>query len=160
MREGNDPFAGPEAQSGNDTSPFFPGCRPAPNALIHPDDREASMDQQPANSTQSHPVDTAAAPSGQAPALKLHTAGAANLAYLYQDGSGHAYLYFRGLHFDVDDYVPESLSGHRLMAPAGTAGQFVCRQMLTHYGYREDGWPELARRFLLQHLITKPGLQR
>ena len=83
--------------------------------------------------------------------LKLQTAGPANAAYLEKDTVGRVYLYFRGLHFGVDDYVPDSLVGRWSRAPCATAGQFICRQMLTHYGYHEDSWPELARRFLLQH---------
>ena len=83
--------------------------------------------------------------------LKLQTTGPANAAYLEQDTSKRVYLFFRGLHFGVDDYVPDALVESRSRTPCATAGQFICRQMLTHYGYHEDAWPELARRFLLQH---------
>ena len=83
--------------------------------------------------------------------LKLQTTGPANAAYLEQDTGKRVYLFFRGLHFGVDDYVPDALVGSRSRTPCPTAGQFICRQMLTHYGYHEDAWPELARRFLLQH---------
>ena len=100
----------------------------------------------------------------QAVVLKLQTSGPANAAYLEKDTSGRVYLYFRGLHFGVDDYVPDSLVGKRSRAPCATAGQFICRQMLMLYGYHEDGWPELARRFLLQHRpiqhAGRPALNR
>lgn len=87
----------------------------------------------------------------QAPVLKLHTAGPANRAYLEQDGTGRLSLYFRGLHYGVDDYVPNSLFGSRSISPNATAGEFVCRQMLRRYGYDEDEWPALARQFLMMH---------
>ena len=87
----------------------------------------------------------------QGPVLKLHTVGPANRAYLEQDGTGRLYLYFRGLHYGVDDYVPCSLFGSRSISPSVTAGEFVCRQMLRRYGYHEDDWPTLVREFLLKH---------
>ena len=88
------------------------------------------------------------------PALKLQTTGPGNLAYLEQDSSGRVFLHFRGLRFDVDDFVPASLTGKRRQ-PASTAGEFVCRQMLMHHGYREEAWPALAYRFLLQHAARR-----
>jgi hypothetical protein len=88
------------------------------------------------------------------PALKLQTTGPGNLAYLEQDSSGRVFLHFRGLRFDVDDLVPASLAGKRRQ-PASTAGEFVCRQMLMHHGYREEAWPALAYRFLLQHAARR-----
>ena len=91
--------------------------------------------------------------------LKLQTTGPANAAYLEQDTSKRVYLFFRGLHFGVDDYVPDALVGIRSRTPCATAGQFICRQMLTHYGYHEDAWPELARRFLLQHKPIQHALR-
>ena len=84
-------------------------------------------------------------------ALSLRTTGSANRAYLEQDMHGRVYLYFRGLRFAVEDFVPNSLVGSRQIAPSVTAGEFVCRQMLRDYGYHEDQWPELARQFLLKH---------
>ena len=87
----------------------------------------------------------------EAARLKLHTIGPANLAYLERDSDGRVALHFRGLLFGVDDYVPDSLIRSQLISPRGTAGEFVCRQMITRYGYREDDWPDLARQFLLQH---------
>ena len=88
--------------------------------------------------------------------LELHTAGAANRAYL-QEASGRVSLYFRGLHFGVDDYVPNSLAGSRSAWTGGTAGQFTCRQMLARHGHDEDAWPALARQFLLQHARSHAG---
>ena len=116
------------------------------------DYREAVMGQnQPIFSSQTR-LNPAASPHlAEALVLKLQTTGPANAAYLEQDTSGRVYLYFRGLHFGVDDYVPDSLGGNRSRAPCATAGQFICRQMLSYYGYHEDAWPDLARRFLLQH---------
>jgi hypothetical protein len=89
--------------------------------------------------------------------LKLHTVGSANLTYLEQDDTGCLYLYFRGLHYGVDDSVPNSLIGSRSISPSVTAGEFVCRQMLRHYGYHEDEWPDLAREFLLKHTACQPA---
>jgi hypothetical protein len=96
----------------------------------------------------------------QAPMLKLHTAGPANRAYLEQDGTGRLSLYFRGLHYGVDDYLPSSLFGSRSISPNVTAGEFVCRQMLRDYGYQEDEWPALARQFLITHTTCQPDRSR
>ena len=87
----------------------------------------------------------------EAAALKLQTIGPANLAYLKCDGKGRVFLYFRGLLYGVDDYVPASLIRNHSISTSGTAGEFVCRQMLAQYGNRENDWPDLARQFLLQH---------
>ena len=87
----------------------------------------------------------------EAPVLKLHTAGPAHRAHLEQDGTGRLSLYFRGLHYGADDYLPNSLFGRRSISPSVTAGEFVCRQMLRHYGYQEDEWPTLARQFLITY---------
>jgi hypothetical protein len=120
------------------------------------DDREAPMEpHQPSSSSQPHLNQAGSAQLAEALVLKLQTTSPANSAHLEQDGSGRVFLYFRGLHFGVDDYVPDSLAGSRSRSPCGTAGQFICRQMLTHYGYHEDGWPALARRFLLQHVTSQ-----
>jgi hypothetical protein len=81
------------------------------------------------------------------PTLTLQTAFAANGAYLEQGDTGRVDLYFHGLHYGVDDYVSESLIRSLSASPNGTAGDFVLRQMLMHYGYHEDGWPSLARLF-------------
>lgn len=89
--------------------------------------------------------------------LKLQTIGAANLAYLKCDGEGRVFLYFRGLLYGVDDYVPASLIRSQLISPSGTAGEFVCRQMLARYGDREAEWPDVARQFLLQHKMYQTG---
>lgn len=88
--------------------------------------------------------------------LKLHSVGPANRAYLEHDGSGGVTLYFRGLRYGVDDYVPTSIFGSRSISPSVTAGEFVCRQMLRHYGYQEDEWPALARQFLMKHATCRP----
>ena len=109
------------------------------------------MDQHQTSSSQTRRNPAGSPHLAEALVLKLQTAGPANAAYLEQDTRGRVFLYFRGLHFGVDDYVPDSLGGSRSRAPCATAGQFVCRQMLTHYGYHEDAWPALARRFLSQH---------
>ena len=93
----------------------------------------------------------------QAPVLKLHAAGPANRVYLEQDGTGRLSLYFRGLHYGVDDYLPDSLHRSRCISPSVTAGEFVCRQMLRRYGYHEDAWPDLARQFLMNHTTCKSG---
>ena len=93
----------------------------------------------------------------EAPVLKLHTAGPANRAHLEQDGTGRLSLYFRGLHYGVDDYLPSSLFGRRSMPPRATAGEFVCRQMLRDYGFQEDEWPVLARQFLQTHTSFQPN---
>ena len=79
------------------------------------------------------------------PVLKLYTAGRANRAHLEQDANGRLSLYFRGLHYRVDDYVPNALFGIRSILPSVSAGEFVCRQMLRNYGYQEDESPALAR---------------
>ena len=92
----------------------------------------------------------------QAVVLKLHAIGPANRAYLKQDGTGRLSLYFRGLYYGVDDYVPSSLFGSRSISPSGTAGEFVCRQMLRRYGRHEDDWPGLARQFLMMHAACQP----
>ena len=86
-------------------------------------------------------------------ALKLQTIGPANLAYLKCDGKGRVFLYFRGLLYGVDDYVPASLFRSQLTSISATAGDFVCRRMLSRYGNREDEWPDVARQFLLQHAM-------
>ncbi len=93
---------------------------------------------------------------GEVLVLMLHTVGRANRAYLEQNGAGDLFLYFRGLHYGVDDYVPNSLFGIRSISPSVTAGEFVCRQMLRDHGYREDEWPTLARQFLLKHRTCRP----
>jgi hypothetical protein len=92
----------------------------------------------------------------QGPVLKLHTVGPANRAYLEQDGTGRLSLYFRGLHYGVDDYVSISLFGSRSISPSVTAGEFVCRDMLRRYGYHEAEWPTLARQFLMMHTACQP----
>jgi len=84
----------------------------------------------------------------------IPTADPADFAYLEQDGTGYVNLYFRGLRFGVDDHVPRSLVRNLAVSPNGTAWEFVCRQMLTHYGYHEDGWPALARQFLQRNVPT------
>ena len=120
------------------------------------DDREATKGpHQPCSSPQTQLNQIGLAQLSGALVLKLQTVGPANIAYLEQDGSGRVHLYFRGLHFGVDDYVPDSLAGSRSRSPFGTAGQFICRQMLMHYGYHEDGWPALARQFLSQHTASQ-----
>jgi len=91
----------------------------------------------------------------QNPVLRLHAAGPANRAHLEQDRAGRLSLYFRGLHYRVDDYLPDSLSRSRSVSPSVTAGEFVCRQMLRRYGYHEDNWPALARQFLMEHTTYK-----
>jgi len=91
-----------------------------------------------------------------APVLKLDTVGRANRAYVEQDGTGRLSLYFRGLRYGVDDYVPNSIFGSRSISAGATAGEFVCRQMLRRYGYHEDQWPSLARRFLMKHTACQP----
>ena len=52
------------------------------------------------------------------PVLKLYTAGRANRAHLEQDANGRLSLYFRGLHYRVDDYVPNALFGIRSICQA------------------------------------------
>lgn len=96
-----------------------------------------------------------AAQPEEAPVLKLDTVGPANRAYLEQDGTGRLSLYFRGLRYGVDEYVPSSLFGSPI-SPSVTAGEFVCRQMLRRYGYHEDEWPSLARQFLMKHTTCQP----
>ena len=98
--------------------------------------------------------------SEEAPVLKLHTVGPANRAHLKQDGAGRLSLYFRGLHYGVDDYLPNSLFGRRSISPSVTAGEFVCRQMLRDYGSHEDEWPALARQFLTTHTNRQPDWSR
>ena len=88
--------------------------------------------------------------------FRLPTAGPANRVQLEQDGTGHLSLYFRGLRYGVDDYLPNSLFGWRPISPSITAGEFVCRQMLRDYGYDEAEWPTLARLFLMTHTICQP----
>lgn len=95
-------------------------------------------------------------PADEAQVLRLHTAGPANRAHLEQNGVGLLSLYFRGLRYGVDDYVPNSLLGGQSMSPSVTAGEFVCRQMLRDYGYDEDQWPALARQFLIKHRACRP----
>lgn len=112
---------------------------------------------QTASVSPAQPVQAITTPVEKPPSLKLQTAGPANAAYLEQDHNGSVYLYFRGLRFGVDDYVPDSLIRSQSISPSGTAGELVCRQMLTGYGYHEDKWPLLARRFLLQHSAFQPA---
>jgi len=95
-------------------------------------------------------------PRDEAQVFRLHTAGSANRAHLEQNRAGQLSLYFRGLRYGVDDYVPNSLFGGRSMSPSVTAGEFVCRQMLRDYGYDEGEWPTLARQFLMKHKICRP----
>jgi hypothetical protein len=92
---------------------------------------------------------------GEAPVLVLHTVGPANRAYLEQDPTGGVTLHFRGLRYGVDDYLPSSLFALSI-SPSVTAGEFVCRQMLRHFGYRENEWPALARQFLMKHTACQP----
>jgi hypothetical protein len=95
-----------------------------------------------------------------APMLKFFTAGPANRARLERDRTGRLSLYFRGLHYGVDDYLPNSLFGHRPISTSVTAGEFVCRQMLRDYGNQEDEWPAVARQFLITHTSCKPARSR
>ncbi len=95
-------------------------------------------------------------PPDEAQVFRLHTAGSANRAHLEKNGAGQLSLYFRGLHYGVDDYVPNSLFAGQSMSPSVTAGEFVCRQMLRDYGYDEDQWPALAREYLLKHRACRP----
>ncbi len=95
-------------------------------------------------------------PPEEAQVFRLHTTGSANRAHLEQNGAGQLSLYFRGLHYGVDDYLPNSVFGGRSIAPSVTAGEFVCRQMLRDYGYDEDEWPALARQFLMKHRTCRP----
>jgi len=90
-----------------------------------------------------------------APILNLQTAFAATGVFLEQGDTGRVDLCFRGLHYGVEDDVPESLIRSLSVSQNGTAGDFVLRQMLMHYGYHEDEWPSLARQFLLQHAATQ-----
>ena len=94
--------------------------------------------------------------SEQAQVLRLHAAGPANRAHLEQDGPGRLSLYFRGLYYGVDDFLPNSLFGKRSKSPGITAGEFVCRQMLRDYGCHEEEWPALARQFLMKHRTSRP----
>ena len=114
-------------------------------------------DYQTASVSPAQTVQAKSVPIEKPPLLKLQTAGPANVAYLEQDRSGIVYLYFRGLRFGVDDYVPDSLIRSQALSQSGTAGELVCRQMLTNYGYHEDKWPVLARQFLLQHSVFQPA---
>ena len=103
--------------------------------------------------------DTTAAKSAPPAAVQVFrpaTAGSANRVQLQQDRTGHLSLYFRGRHYGVDDYVPNSLFGWRPVSPSITAGEFVCRQMLRDYGYDEAEWPTLARLFLMTHATYQP----
>ena len=86
---------------------------------------------------------------------KLRTVGPANRAYLTQSGSGSVKLFFRGLHYGVDDYVPNSLVGPRSIRADATAGEFVCRQMLRDFGAREEDWPLLVKVFLATREIYR-----
>jgi len=125
---------------------------PAPEMRMDFDYREAPMGQhQSIPSSQTHRNPAGSGPLAEARVFKLQTTGPANTAFLEQDSSGRVHLNFRGLRFGADDYVPDSLGGSRTRSPRATAGQFICRQMITHHGYHEDKWPALARRFLLQH---------
>ena len=89
--------------------------------------------------------------------FRLPHTGSANRVQLQQDGTGRLSLYFRGLHYGVDDYLPNSLFGWRPVAPSITAGEFVCRQMLRDYGYDEGEWPTLACLFLMTHTNGQPN---
>ena len=70
------------------------------------------------------------APPEEVQVFRLYTVGSANRAHLEQNGAGQLSLYFRGLRYGVDDYVPNSLCAGRSMGLSVTAGEFVCRQML------------------------------
>ena len=96
------------------------------------------------------------APPEEVQVFRPATAGSANRVQLQQDRTGHLSLYFRGRHYGVDDYVPNSLLGWRPISPCVTAGEFVCRQMLRDYGYDEAEWPNLARLFLMTHTPCQP----
>ena len=103
--------------------------------------------------------DTYAAKSaspGEVQVFRLPQSGSANRVQLEQDGTGRLSLYFRGLHYGVDDYLPNSLFGWRPVWPSITAGEFVCRQMLRDFGYDEAEWPTLARLFLMTHATYQP----
>ena len=106
--------------------------------------------------TPSEPQALASTQARMATVLKLHTAGRANRAHLIQDDPNGVFLCFRGMRYGVDDYVPTSLSASRSSSPTITAGEFVCRQMLRQHGPDEDGWPVLARQFLMNHATVKP----
>jgi hypothetical protein len=108
------------------------------------------------SASQSQPAQPKSAQREDPPGLALPTAGRGNLAYLEQDSTGCVYLYFRELHFGVDDCVPDSLVRSQSISPGRTAGDFVYKLMLTCYGYRDDGWPPLARRFLWQRTTGQP----
>ncbi len=114
-------------------------------------------DYQTASVAPAQPDQAPSTPIEKPPLLKLQTAGPANVAYLEQDNSGIVHLYFRGMRFGVDDFVPDSLIRSQTISPSGTAGELVCRHMLTLHGYHEDKWPHLARRFLLQHSTFQPA---
>jgi hypothetical protein len=88
--------------------------------------------------------------SQKVPVLRLGTTRPVNRAYLQPDRTGRVALYFRGMAYDVDDYLNESRFGTRAILGV-TAGEFVCRQMLRDYGYQEEEWPALARQFLIKH---------
>lgn len=107
-------------------------------------------------------------PSPQAPYAQMREAaesnpqpaGPANFACLERDATGCVCLHYRGMRYGVDDYVPESLLHSQSFSPSGTAGEFVCRLMLTRYGYREEEWPALARDFLMTHTAYMPDRSR
>lgn len=107
-------------------------------------------------SSQTGPTHISSAQLDEARSVTLHTSGSAHFAYLEQDDRGRVYLYLRGLRFDTHDFVPISLIECLFISPGSTASQFVCKQMLMHHGYRETGWPTLARRFLSQHTTDLP----
>jgi hypothetical protein len=94
------------------------------------------------------PIEVSFAQPEERPMLKLHTVGLANRAHLEEDHSGQVRLHFRGLQYGVEDPVPPSLIRSRT-AVGITAGEFVGGKMLRRHGYDEQGWPDLARRFLL-----------
>jgi hypothetical protein len=102
---------------------------------------------------------TQSAQSKRVPVFRLRTTSPVNRAYLQQDRMGCLCLYFRGLPYGVDDYLPGSHFGSRAIVGA-TAGEFVCRQMLRDYGDHEDEWPALARQFLITHTSCQPDRSR
>lgn len=114
-------------------------------------------EQQRSSSMQTRLTLVKSAKLDETSALKLPTVGPANLAYMERDGNGRVSLYFRELLYGVDDYVPDSLIRSQFISPSGTAGEFVCRHMLTFYGYRGHEWPDLARQFLMQHTTGQPA---
>jgi hypothetical protein len=88
--------------------------------------------------------------SQKVPVLRFGATRPVNQAYLQPDRTGRLVLYFRGMPYDVDDYLRDSRFGTRAILGV-TAGEFVCRQMLRDYGYQEEEWPALARQFLIKH---------